>query len=77
MRNYLQYGLAAAILFAVSASVSLWLHNRNKDDVSDEADAKDASRFLSKSDKPNAVEVGQFPPSCATARRSFERRKRR
>src|SRR2546423_318579 len=33
MKNYLLYGLAAAILFAVSASVSLWLQNRNKDAV--------------------------------------------
>src|SRR5438874_10386243 len=30
MRNYLLYGLAAAILFALSASISLWLQNRNK-----------------------------------------------
>ena len=30
MRHYLQYGLAAAILFAVSASVSLWLQNKNQ-----------------------------------------------
>jgi hypothetical protein len=46
MRNYLTYGLAAAVLFAISASVSLWLNNKKKDAGND-------SGAAARSDRPN------------------------
>src|SRR5438034_324767 len=62
MRRYLLYGLAAAILFVVPASISLWLKNRNAEETgkvgnarpskNDGADAKETR--LSKPEKPNA-----------------------
>jgi hypothetical protein len=64
MRNYLLYGLAAAILFAVSASASLWWQNRQKD-VADQGRSLANSdtdpgeaRVLFHSRKPNAEEPG-------------------
>jgi hypothetical protein len=65
MRNYLLYGLAAAILFAVSASISLWLQNRNKDSAdkaraaaNTEADPGEAM-VLPRSVKPAGDEASQ------------------
>ncbi len=65
MRNSLLYGLAAAILFATSASISLWLQNRNKDSADKgralataDADPGDA-RVLPRSMKLNGDEPTQ------------------
>ena len=74
MKNYLLYGLAAAILFAISASVSLWI--KKKDGLGEMGDAgaskaEDAprvkgegdateARALAKPDKLNTVELNQL-----------------
>jgi hypothetical protein len=72
MRQYLLYGLGAAILFAVSAGVSLWLRKPGRDADSDrasaaaksapdgpkdEADPKTPPRGAARPDRPNSDET--------------------
>jgi hypothetical protein len=72
MRQYLLYGLGAAILFAVSAGVSLWLRKPGRDadgdrasaaaksapdGPKDEADPKAAPRGAARPERPNPDET--------------------
>ncbi len=63
MSRYRLYGLAAAILFVVTASAWLCLHNRGKERGKEDRDAKESPHALAKLDKPGPEEASQYTPS--------------
>ena len=63
MSRFRLYGLGAAILFIVSASAWLWLHNQGKDHVRGDGEAKESPHALAKMEKAGAEEGGQYTPS--------------